>query len=67
MISSSCGSSVRHLSVAYLHRGWNLQPGIWASGFGGSPGSPWSPLSLGLSNRGMDASSPRVYGCFGSL
>lgn len=63
--SMSCGSSCRHLSIACVHLGWNLQPGMWLYGFGGSPGSPC--ISRLIWTLGIDASSPRVYGCLGSL
>ena len=58
----SGGSSVRHRSVARLHRGANRHPGGGSDRSGGSPPMLSSRCLLSWSSRGIDASRAWVYG-----
>ena len=63
-ISRSSGRSVRHTSCAIRQRGLKAQPGGIRIRLGGRP-----PMAARVcpfwSSRGIDSSSPRVYGWAG--
>src|SRR5439155_574807 len=64
--SASAGSAAVHRSNANLHRGWKTQPDGGLIRLGTSPGMEagivrWPRIS------GKAATSPWVYGCFGSV
>ena len=56
----ACGAS-----RTYGQRGWKLQPGGGLMSDGGRPGIGTS-ASHGVSSRGIERSSPQVYGCSGA-
>ena len=64
---SSVGSTRRWRSRTYGQRGWNEQPLGSAIRLGGRPGIGTSGSSRGRSSRGIDCSSPQVYGCSGRV
>ena len=63
--SSRAGGSTRHRSMTKAQRGANGQPDLRARGSGRPPSIERSVSVRGPSSRGMQASSPSVYGCRG--
>ena len=62
---SSRGSILRCSSLTYGQRGWKWQPDGRLIRLGGRPEIGTSSSPRGLSRRGIDLSSPQVYGCWG--
>ena len=63
---SSGGSTWRWRSRTYGQRGWNEQPPGRLIRLGGRPGIGTSSAPRGRSRRGIERSSPHVYGCSGA-
>src|SRR2546427_7088514 len=64
---ASRSGSTWHASKTYGQRGAKEQPGARSMRDGGRPSIGRSRFVRGLSIRGIDASRPHVYGCWGSL
>ena len=60
------GSTVRWRSRTYGQRGWKRQPDGGSTSDGGRPGIGTSSAPSGASSRGIERSSPHVYGCCGA-